>query len=132
MSTNTKYELSDAVFDEVDRKLKQVEPIFDMINGSAKKNPPEYNSYKLVSVSGNNQTVEVNTRLEKPLIVQTTNKNGNGISNKTILFEVIAGNGKLANGRKQEDGNRHEWLGTNATDIGIGSRRKQSSGESKR
>lgn len=103
MSTNPKYELSDAVFDEVDRKLKQVEPIFDMINGSSKKNPPENNSYKLVSVSGNNQTVEVNTRLEKPLIVQTTNNNGNGISNKSIMFEVVAGNGKLANGRKQEE-----------------------------
>jgi ribosome-associated translation inhibitor RaiA len=97
------YELSDAVFDEVDRRLKQAEPILDMINGSSKSHLPENNSYHLVSVSGNNQAVEVNTRLQKPLIVQTTNKNGTGISNKTIVFEVIAGNGKLSNGRKQEE-----------------------------
>jgi biopolymer transport protein ExbB/TolQ len=98
-----KYELSDAVFDEVDRKLRQAEPILDIINGSSKSFQPENNSYQLVSVSGNNQAVEVNTRLEKPLIVQTTKKNGNGISNKAIVFEVIAGNGKLSNGRKQEE-----------------------------
>lgn len=102
-SENLKYELSDAVIDEVDRKLKQAEPIFGMINGSSKGFFPESNGHKLVAVSGNNQSVEVNTRLEKPLIVQSTNKNGNGLINTAIVFEVMSGNGKLSNGRKQEE-----------------------------
>lgn len=98
-----KYELSDAVLDEVDRKLRQAEPIFDMINGSSTNHLGDNNSYQLVSVSGNNQAVEVNTRLQKPLVVQTTSKNGNGVANRAIVFEVISGNGKLSNGRKQEE-----------------------------
>ena len=102
-SENLKYELSDAVIDEVDRKLKQAEPILGMINGSSKGFFPESNGHKLVAVSGNNQSVEVNTRLEKPLIVQSTNKNGNGLINTAIVFEVMSGNGKLSNGRKQEE-----------------------------
>lgn len=97
------YELSEAVIAAVDRQLKSKEPIFDVAN-SLISSPRNGNSdYKLIPISGDNQAVTVNNRLEKPLVVQISNGNGNGIANKTLVFEVVSGNGKLSNGRKQQE-----------------------------
>jgi biopolymer transport protein ExbB/TolQ len=100
---DSSYEISDAVIAAVDQQLKSPEPIFDLQNRSDLKQQIENNSYKVIPISGDNQTDEVNTRLEKPMVVQISNHNGNSIANKSIVFEVIAGDGKLLNGRKQEE-----------------------------
>lgn len=97
------YELSEAVIAAVDRQLKRSEPIFDIINDSSANKNNENNNYHLIPISGDNQTIEVNTRLEKPFLVQASNSNGNGVADKTLIFEVVEGNGKLANGRKQQE-----------------------------
>jgi len=97
------YELSEAVIAAVDRQLKQTEPIFD-INEKMKVNHKNGNNdYKLIPISGDNQSVPVNSRLEKPLIVQISNGNGNGVANKSLIFEVTQSDGKLANGRKLQE-----------------------------
>lgn len=98
-----KYDLSEAVIEAVDRHLKQVDPLLGLENGGASDQALNNGSYKLVPISGDNQAVEVNTRLDKPFVVQIASSNGNSLANKPILFEVVQGNGKLANGRKQEE-----------------------------
>ncbi len=100
---NPAYELSDAVIAAVDRQLKSKEPIFDVASSLISNPRNGNNDYKLIPISGDNQAVMVNSRLEKPLVVQISNGNGNGIANKTLVFEVVSGNGKLANGRKQQE-----------------------------
>lgn len=113
------YEISDAVIAAVDQQLRSSEPIFDLSNSNKKF---ENNNYKLIPISGNNQAVEVNTRLEKPFVAQISNHNGGGIVNKPLIFEVTQGDGKLANGRKQEEvltdasglAQSHLILGSNA------------------
>ena len=97
------YEISDAVIAAVDQQLKSSEPIFDLSSNSNLASKLENNSYKLIPISGDQQRVEVNTRLENPFIVQLSNNNGSAIANKAISFEVIQGDGKLANGRKYEE-----------------------------
>lgn len=97
------YELSEAVIAAVDRQLKQTEPIFDMSERIKVNNNNMNNDYRLIRISGDNQSVQVNSRLEKPLIVQISNGNGNGVANKSLIFEVVKGDGKLANGRKQQE-----------------------------
>lgn len=96
------YEISDAVIAAVDRQLKQKELILDIENG-ALNHKNENNNYRLIPISGNNQVMEVTTRLEKPFLVQISNTNGTGVANKAVVFDVIRGDGKLANGRKQEE-----------------------------
>jgi biopolymer transport protein ExbB/TolQ len=114
------YELSEAVIAAVDRQLKQTEPIFDITEPIKTNNNNGNNDYRIIRISGDNQSVQVNSRLEKPLIVQISNGNGNGIANKSLIFEVAQGDGKLANGRKQ-----HEVLsdasGLAQTDLILGS-----------
>jgi len=95
------YEISDAVIAAVDQQLKSSEPIFDLDNNLNKKY--ENNNYKLIPISGDQQSVEVNTRLENPLVVQISNNNGSVIANKPVTFEVVDGDGKLTNGRKLEE-----------------------------
>jgi len=97
------YELSEAVLAAVDRQLKSTEPIFEVTSSLISNHRNGNNDYKLIPISGDNQSVMVNRRLEKPLVVQISNGNGNGIANKTLVFEVVSGNGKLANGRKQQE-----------------------------
>jgi biopolymer transport protein ExbB/TolQ len=97
------YEISEAVIAAVDQQLKSPEPIFNLNANAKLTSKLEYNDFKLIPISGDNQMVEVNTRLEKPLVVQISNNNGSGIANKPLIFEVIKGNGKLSNGRKQEE-----------------------------
>ena len=97
------YEISDAVIAAVDQQLRSSEPIIDLANNPVIQKKLENNSYRIIPISGDNQAVEVNNRLEKPLVVQISNKNGGGIANKALIFEVMHGNSKLANGRKQEE-----------------------------
>lgn len=97
------YEISDAVIAAVDQQLKSSELIFDLDKKTSLQKKIENNNYRIIPISGDNQMVEVNTRLEKPLVVQISNNNGSGVANKSILFEVVKGEGKLSNGRKQEE-----------------------------
>ncbi|UCE04989.1 MAG: MotA/TolQ/ExbB proton channel family protein [bacterium] len=114
------YEISDAVIAAVDQQLKSPEPIFDLNSNSMLNKKFEDNNYKLIPVSGDNQTVKVNTRLEKPLVVQISNNNGSGIANKPLIFEVVKGDGKLSNGRKQEEV-LSDASGLSQTDLIMGS-----------
>lgn len=100
---NQSYEISDAVIAAVDQQLKSSEPIFDLDQRSSLNSKLEDNNYKLIPISGDQQTIEVNNRLENPLVVQISNNNGSGIANKPVAFEVVKGDGKLSNGRKQEE-----------------------------
>lgn len=128
------YEISDAVIAAVDQQLKSSEPIFDLDSSANLNRKLENNNYKLIPISGDNQTVEVNTRLEKPLVVQISNNNGSGIANKPLIFEVLEGNGKLSNGRKQEEvltdasglAQTHLILGSNAGENKVCVRLKDS------
>lgn len=97
------YEISDAVIAAVDQQLRSSEPIIDMENNPVLAKKFENNNYKLIPISGDNQAVEVNTRLEKPFVIQISNSNGARIANKPMVFEVVKGDGKLSNGRKQEE-----------------------------
>lgn len=114
------YELSEAVIAAVDRQLKQTEPIFDMSEKIKINNKNGNNDYQLTRISGDNQSVQVNNRLEKPLIVQISNGDGNGVANKSLIFEVVKGDGKLANGRKQQE-ILTDASGLAQTDLIIGS-----------
>lgn len=97
------YEISKAVIDAVDRQLQRSDPIFDLVRDNETAKAPRNGSFKLVPISGDNQAVKVNNKLEKPFVVQISSQAGNGLSDQPILFEVVVGNGKLGNGRKQEE-----------------------------
>jgi biopolymer transport protein ExbB/TolQ len=100
---NETYEISDAVIAAVDHQLRSSEPILDLENNPVLARKLENNHYKLIPISGDNQAMEVTSRLEKPFVVQITNSNGSGIADKPLVFEVIKGDGKLSNGRKHEE-----------------------------
>lgn len=100
---NQNYEISKAVIDAVDRQLKRPDPIFDFEKDKASGTAADNGGFKFVPISGDNQAVRVNSRLEKPFVVQISSQEGNGLSDQPILFEVVEGNGKLSNGRKQEE-----------------------------
>ncbi len=100
-SNEETYHISDAVIAAVDRQLKQKELVIDL--EKAENNNNGNGNYRLIPIAGNNQTMEVTTRLEKPFVVQLSDSNGNGIADKTVVFEVIKGDGKLANGRKLDE-----------------------------
>jgi len=102
-SNKSNYEIAKAVIDAVDRQLKRPDPIFDFASDTGVKTAAENGGFKIVPISGDNQSVRVNSRLEKPFVVQISSKNGNGLSDQPILFEVIEGNGKFSSGRKQEE-----------------------------
>ncbi len=95
------YQISDAVIAAVDRQLKQKELVINLENTT--KNNNGNGNYRLIPIAGNNQSMEVTTRLERPFVVQVSDGNGNGIADKTVVFEVIKGDGKLSNGRKQDE-----------------------------
>jgi hypothetical protein len=97
------YQLSEAVVTTVDEQIKQSDLSLNKDKSERDIQKVEDNSCKLIPISGDNQQVEVNNRLEKSLVVQVSNNNGNGIADKTLVFEVVKGNGKLTNGRKQEE-----------------------------
>ena len=97
------YELSEEVIAEVDRQLKQSKPIFENYKDSILNKKNEQNNYQIIPISGDDQQMIVNNRLEKSFVVQMSNSNGSGVADKALVFEVVKGNGKLANGRKEQE-----------------------------
>ena len=58
---------------------------------------------KLASISGNNQTMPVSTKLN-PFVVKVTDMAGNAIQGANVTFAMTAGSGTLSNGSATTDG----------------------------
>lgn len=83
---------------ELDEEMLEtiIEPEFEEEEGDASK-------YKLIIVSGENQTGTVNTRLKNPFEVKVLNSDENAVNGQTVIFSIEGGNGNLGNGSKVEE-----------------------------
>ena len=64
----------------------------------------EQNSrYQLISVSGDKQSAQVNSRLKQPFWVQVRNGNEKGAGGQCVVFSIEKGTGTLENGSKVEE-----------------------------